>query len=322
MFSTNHGSVSPRATAVAAGTAAVAAATAVWVRRKAQRAQRDHPPIGSFVDVDAVRLHFVEHGEGSPIVLLHGNTVLLQDFIASGLFDRLAEGHRVIAFDRPGFGYSERPRDRLWTPSAQAALFERAFARLGIENPVVVGHSWGTLVALALAIEQPSSVRGLVLASGYYYPTARIDALLTAPVALPLLGDLMRYTVTPVFARMVFRKMVETMFTPLPVAARFFEQLSRELMLRPGQLRANAEDAAFMVPAAARFQSRYPDLRLPVRIFAGERDRVVSPRAHAARLHGELPDSELTVLPHAGHMVHYAASEQIAAAAASLSLDR
>ncbi|HRO59567.1 MAG TPA: alpha/beta hydrolase [Burkholderiaceae bacterium] len=319
MFSSKQGSVSPRATALAAGTAALAAATAVWVRRKAQRAQRDHPPIGSFVDVDGIRLHFVEHGEGSPIVLLHGNTVLLQDFIASGLFDRLADGHRVVAFDRPGFGFSERPRDRLWTPSAQAALLERAFARLDIENPVVVGHSWGTLVALALAIEHPSSVRGLVLASGYYYPTARIDALLTAPVALPVLGDVLRHTVTALFARMVFRKMVETMFTPLPVAARFFELLSRELMLRPGQLRANAEAAALMVPAAARFQPQYRDLRLPVRIFAGERDRVVSPRTHAARLHGELPHSELTVFPHAGHMVHYAAPEQIAAAAASLS---
>jgi len=310
--------MSTRGTALAAGTAALAAATAVWVRRKAQRAQRDHPPIGRFVEVDGVRLHFVERGEGPPIVLLHGNTVLLQDFIASGLFDRLADGHRVVAFDRPGFGYSERPRDRLWTPSAQAALFARAFARLGIAEPVVVGHSWGTLVALALALDEPASVRGLILASGYYYPSARVDALLTAPVALPVLGDLMRYTVTPVFARMVFRKMVEAMFTPLPVAAGFFELLSRELMLRPGQLRANAEDAAFMVPAAAKFRDRYRELRLPVHIFAGEQDLVVSPDAHAARLHAELPDSELTLLPDAGHMVHYAAPGQIAAAAASL----
>jgi hypothetical protein len=85
---------------------AVAAAFALWVRHRARRAERDHPPIGRFVEVDGVRLHHVERGEGSPVVLLHGNAVLLQDFIASGLVRRLAERHRVIVFDRPGYGFS------------------------------------------------------------------------------------------------------------------------------------------------------------------------------------------------------------------------
>ena len=117
---------------------------------------------------------------------------------------------------------------------------------------------------------------------------------------------------------MTFGKMAEAMFSPLPVAIRFLDILSRELMLRPVQLRANAEDAAFMVPAAARFQSRYHELRLPVSLFAGERDLIVSARAHTARLHEELAHSELTVLPDTGHMVHYAAPEQIVAAAAGM----
>ncbi|MFM0204898.1 alpha/beta hydrolase [Paraburkholderia fungorum] len=183
-----------------AAAAAVAAAGAVWVRYRAGNAERDNPPIGSVVEVDGVPLHYVDKGEGPAVVLLHGNAVLLQDFVGSGLIDRLAERHRVIAFDRPGFGYSGRPRDRLWTTQAQATLIQQALTLLGIEQPVVLGHSWGTLVALGMAVGAAADVRGLVLVSGYYYPTVRADVALAAPAALPVLGDVLRYTVSPLAA--------------------------------------------------------------------------------------------------------------------------
>ena len=179
--------ISSRAGVVTLAAVAGAAATALWVHAKARRAEHDNPPAGKFIYIDGVRLHYVVRGEGSPVLLLHGNTVTHADFQASGLIDRLARHHRVIAFDRPGFGHSSRPRDRLWTPSAQAALLRRALAGLGIHRPQVVGHSMGTMVALAMAMDYPADVSALVLVGGYYYPTVRIDALLTAPVALPVL---------------------------------------------------------------------------------------------------------------------------------------
>ena len=172
----------------ALGTAALAA-TAGWVARKANRAEQDHVPQGSFIQVDGVRLHYIERGRGAPVVLLHGNAVSAEDFVVSGLIDRLAQRYRVIAFDRPGFGHSERPRDRLWTPDAQAALLQKALSVLGIDRPVVLGHSWGTLVALALAVGEGANVRQLVLVSGYYFPSARLNVILAAPPAIPVIGD-------------------------------------------------------------------------------------------------------------------------------------
>ena len=97
------------------------------------------------------------------MVLIHGNGTLIQDFMVSGLVDGLSGHHRVIVFDRPGFGYSTRPRSRIWTPLAQAEVLQKALDQLGVEQPVVLGHSWGTLVAVALALQFPSRVRGLVL---------------------------------------------------------------------------------------------------------------------------------------------------------------
>src|SRR4051794_17915772 len=188
---------------------------------RASRAEREHRPPGHLLDVDGVRVHYIEQGEGSPVVLIHGNTVSHRDFVASGLIDRLALNHRVIAFDRPGFGHSSRPRDRLWTPEAQAALLHAALAELGVEQAVVRRHPMGSMVALALPLNHPEAVSRLVLLSGYYYPGLRIDALLTAPVALPVMGDVMRYTVTAVSARLMLNKLVTAMFAPNPVPSTF-----------------------------------------------------------------------------------------------------
>jgi len=303
------------------GVAAVAAATALWVRRKAAAAEREHPPMGRRIDVDGVGVHYVERGVGTPVVLLHGNTVSLADFAASGLLDRLARDHRVIAFDRPGFGHSERPRDRLWTPAAQAELLHAALVQLGVDRPAVVGHSMGTLVALALALNQPQQVRKLVLLSGYHYPNVRVDALLAAPVALPVLGDAMRYTVTALAARAAMNRVARGMFAPLEVPPEFFTAQSREMMLRPSQIGANAQDAAFMMPAAASLAPRYGELCMPVTIMAGADDRVVDPEAHSVRLHDDVASSELVVVPCCGHMVHYVACEEIAATLADHAMD-
>ena len=295
-----------------------AAATAAWVSRRARRAEQENPPVGRLLEIDGVVLHCVERGEGPPVVLIHGNTVSHRDFEASGLMARLALNHRVVAFDRPGFGHSSRPRDRLWRPTAQAALLNAALAQLGVERPVIVGHSMGSMLALAMALDYPEDVQGLVLLGGYYYPGVRVDALLTAPVALPVIGDVMRYTVTALSGRLLLKTLVRAMFAPKDVPTAFFPMLSREMMLRPVQIRANAEDAAFMIGQASASSDRHQELRMPVAIIAGSEDRVIDPQEHSVRLHDELQQSTLTLVQGAGHMVHYAAIDEVVAAIDSM----
>jgi len=187
-------------------TAAVLGGAALLTHARARRAERQQPPRGRFLDLDGVRLHYLERGDGAPIVLLHGNGTMIEDWEISGVLDLAAERHRVIAFDRPGFGYSARPRRRIWTPAEQAELLSQALKRLGVNRPVVVGHSWGTLVALSLALDHPDEVRGLVLLSGYYFPTTRADVPLLSPPAIPIIGDVMRYTASPLLGRALARK--------------------------------------------------------------------------------------------------------------------
>src|SRR5215203_3717420 len=290
---------------------AASAAAATYAVIHARAAEPKTPPAGCFVDVNTVRRHYIEQGQGDPVVLIHGNGTLIQDFTVSGLVDGLSKRHRVIVFDRPGFGYSTRPRSRIWTPIAQAELLMKAFDQLGVDQPMVLGHSWGTLVAVALGLQFPSRVRGLVLASGYYFPTARWDVPVLSPPAIPVIGDVMRYTVSLLLGRLLLPRIIRRMFEPAPVPERFERLFPKEMMLRPSQLRASAADTALMVPAATELQSRYRELKSPVMIVTGADDKIADVGRQSERLHKELSGSELIALPGLGHMVHHLAPDQV-----------
>ncbi|AWN40458.1 alpha/beta fold hydrolase [Methylobacterium durans] len=292
------------------GSAAALGAAALYTVAKTREAEHRYPPIGRFMSVNGVRLHYIERGQGEPVVLIHGNGTLAEDFVISGIVDELAKRYRVIIIDRPGYGYSERPRG-LWTPRAHATLFQTALERLGVSRAVVLGHSWGSLVAVALALQAPQIARSLVLASGYYYPTLRADVLLFSPPAIPVVGDVMRYTVSPLLGRVLLPGLSKAMFAPVEVPERFDLLFPKALMLRPSQLRASAEDAALMTPVTVELREHYRKLRLPVVIITGADDQIADVGRQSERLHRELPDSEFIVVPGMGHMIHHLAPKRV-----------
>ncbi|MDQ1902265.1 alpha/beta hydrolase [Paracoccus sp. WLY502] len=293
--------------------AGVLAATAVVNHQLARRAERRNPPVGQFIEVDGIRLHYLERGEGSPLVLLHGNGSMIQDFVSSGLVDLAARRHRVIVFDRPGYGHSPRPRGRVWSPQAQADLFQAALGRLGVSQAVILGHSWGASVALAMALNHPQMVRGLVLASGYYFPTARVDMALLSGPAVPLLGDVARHTVAPIASRLIWPLLMRKIFGPAPVPEKF-RAFPEEMAVRPSQIRAEAAESALLIPSAAAMCKDYASLTMPVAIVAGAQDRLIDPAAQSQRLHQAIAQSSLHLVPGCGHMVHQTSPGAVMAA--------
>ena len=300
---------------VVASAVAIAALAAIAVvnRHLAKKAEHDNPPAGRFLELNGVRLHYVERGSGEPLVLLHGNGSMIQDFESSGLIDLAAKNYRVIVFDRPGFGHSDRPRNVVWTPDAQAELIKHALARLGVSNAIVLGHSWGASVAVALALKYPDFVRGLVLASGYYFPTARPDVVAMSAPSLPLIGDILSYTLSPLISRAMWPVMMTKIFGPRSVPKKY-KAFPKEMALRPSQIRASAAESALMIPDAFRFRSQYADLKMPVVIIAGEQDRLIDIDAQSARLHSDISQSRFNRVAGNGHMIQQTATDQVMSA--------
>jgi pimeloyl-ACP methyl ester carboxylesterase len=314
-----RGSTQSRLGTILAASAAALAAAAVYNTYRARKVEHDHPPAGQFVTVDGVRLHYLEKGEGPPVVLIHGNVVTAEDYVWSGVFDRVARNHRVITIDRPGFGYSDRPQGSLWTAAHQADLLAQALDRLDIDQAVVVGHSWGTLVALELALRFPAAVSGLVLLAGYYGPSVRADVPLVAPPAIPGIGDVLRYTISPLLGAALLPLNLKAMFAPLEVPERFRQEFPHGFPVRPGQIRAESQDAVTMVPAVVGMAERVRDLHIPVTIMAGTKDRIVDHESHAKWFQEQIPGSDLRLVPGAGHMFHYAVPDQVAEAIEAVS---
>jgi pimeloyl-ACP methyl ester carboxylesterase len=294
----------------AAVTVGALAVTALITQHLAKKAETENPATGQFLEVNGVRLHYVERGSGDALILLHGNGSMIEDFETSGLIDLAANNHRVIVFDRPGFGHSARPRDVTWTPDAQAKLFKGALEQLGVARAVVLGHSWGASVAVALALRFPETVSGLVLASGYYYPTMRPDVVAMSTPAVPFVGDILSYTLSPVISRLMWPIMMTKIFGPRSVPVKF-SSFPKEMALRPSQIRASASESALMIPDAFQFHDRYAELKMPVVIIAGENDRIVDIETQSARLHDDVKQSKFHRVPDSGHMIHQTATDHV-----------
>ena len=144
----------------------------------------------------------------------------------------------------------------------------------GVSETLVLGHSWGASVAVALALKYPALVQGLVLASGYYYPTVRPDVLALSAPAVPFFGDVLRYTLAPIVSRLMWPLLMAKIFGPELVPHKF-GRFPKGMALRPSQIRASAAELALMVPDAFDFRNEYGNLKMPVVIVAGEQDRLV-----------------------------------------------
>ena len=287
--------------------------------RAEARAEARWPPVGQFTEVDGTRVHYVQQGAGPDLVLLHGAGGNLRDFTFS-MMDRLSQDYRVTAFDRPGLGYTGRVLDSFArpfnadaeSPQQQAALLSRAARQIGVEAPVVLGHSYGGAVAMAWGLDHPA--RALVIVSGAIMPWPGglgaqyrvIGSALGGAVVPPLLTA----TVTPMNTHGIAR----SIFEPQAVPEGYLAHVGPGLSLRRGTLRANARQVNSLRPHLVSMSARYPELMVPVEMIHGDVDTIVGLSVHARQALPLLPDAALTVLEGIGHMPHHAREGAVAEA--------
>ncbi len=284
-------------------------------------AERRVPPLGSFLEVDGERLHLIDTGPADldlpPVVLIHGASVNLLD-MHMALGGRLAENRRVIVIDRPGRGYSSRPADGAKL-TAQARLIRAAVVSLGVEQPIIVGHSLGAAVALRYAIDFDDEVAGLGFLSGVSHEWPGGVAWYNNVSGWPIVGFAFRRLVLPLYAPIAARRAVEKSFRPDDAPANYFDEAGLELLFRAGDFRANAADLRALKDEVRAMRPHYADLQVPTVIMTGLADPTVSPRLHSFPLAQELPNAKLITFPGRGHALHHAEAEAIVEAINALS---
>ncbi len=272
-----------------------------------------YPPEGTYVNARGADLHYVERfpdpnnaKPGAPaIVLIHGASANLNDQLAAIANPLAIRGHRVILFDRPGHGFSGRGPEDADKPAVQAAMIREALDELGIEKPVILGHSWGGAVAAAFAADHGDAASAVVVLSGATHPWGGTTTWYNTLAAAPVIGPLVRYTAISVVGPMLLPDAVKSNFAPNEPVADYVERAAIPLLFRPDTFLANALDSIGLSDDLARQAERYPSITVPLLIITGDADRTVSKRIHSDALHRDVPSSELLVLEGVGHMPHH-----------------
>ncbi len=285
--------------------------------RAVARINAAHPPTGAFVSVKGEDVHFIEAGEGPPVILLHGAGGNSRDFTHGGMLANLAKSYRVIAFDRPGSGHTTRRAKGLHDPRRQAELLAEAAAALGAENPIVVGHSLGGPVAIAWAMSR--EVRGAVLLGAVAMKRRDAESLLYTTADTPVIGHLLATAAPLMFRADYITRSVAGVFAPQPAPASYAADLGAALATRPATARATAADRVRVWPLLEEMSARYPEIAAPFEVITGDRDASVPPEVHSFPLAELLPNARVTVLEGIGHMPHHARPDALEAALARLS---
>jgi pimeloyl-ACP methyl ester carboxylesterase len=298
---------------------------AVWTWLSAASAVSRHPPQGVFVPVAGGRLHVRDMGpRNAPaektIVMIHGascNHLALTLPLAEPL---LAAGYRVIAIDRPGHGYSDRPggRDDA-SPARQAALIGEAMTAIGAPRAIVLAHSFAGAIGTTLAMDAPDRVAGLLLLAPATHPWPGGIAWYYHPGSWPGIDVLFSHTLPVAGFALTAQAGVAEVFKPQTPPSDYIDATALPLMLRPANFRANAQDVAGLLAHVKARAGRYGAIGQPVTIISGDADTVVSTQIHSRALAAELPDGQLIVLPGVGHVPHHADTTRVISEALALS---
>jgi len=284
--------------------AAALIAFALFTRWTARRIEEALPPQGRFVEVSGVRFHVHEQGSGPALLLIHGLAGQMRHY-TYGVAGRLARHYRVVTVDRPGSGYSERDSAMPADLSAQAKATAALIDKLQLGRTFVVGHSLGGAVALALALEHPQHVAGLALVAPLTHlpeggkPPAAFRAL---TIATPWLRTLFAWTLAVPASIAGRRAVLEQVFGPEPVPHDFATRGGGLLALRPSHFIAASVDLQAVPARLPALVERYAELKVPVDILYGRKDRILDWQTHGESLAGKVKGARLTLVD-GGHML-------------------
>lgn len=284
--------------------------SAPQIRRRSRAiAHRLAPPLRRLETlVDGRRVHALERpararravaAPAPAVILIHGAGLDHRDWTFDFL-SRIDPRRRVLVFDRPGFGRSERPNGfSAALPSVQARHLRHAAVALGVRRAVVVGHSWGGAVAMAWGLDAPQSVQGVVSLAGAVAPwsfasTLRNGARMRERAMTALQAGGQRRALEETFA---------TAFAPAAAPRGYLAHIAPSSSSQV--IAATLSDLSTINGALALMTPRYRSFDRPVELIYGDQDEILRLDEQGVAAANLLPEARLSILRGRGHMVHH-----------------
>jgi pimeloyl-ACP methyl ester carboxylesterase len=277
----------------------------------AARAERMVPASGNFVDIGGNRIHYLEAGEGRPIVFVHGLGGQLHHFRHS-MFPMLT-GYRLIALDRPGSGYSVRAAGATARLPEQAEVIAKFIEALGLEKPLLVGHSLGGAVALTVALNHPDAISGIVALAPLTHMEDEIRAEFKSLYITSRLKRWLIAQTTAVPASLKYaRQTLDFVFSPQQWPEDYIIAGGGMLGLRPSHIYATASDIVAIEKDLGEIAARYGEIRMPSALMFGTADRVLDHKRHGLPMREKIAGLDFDLADGQGHMLQFMARERVA----------
>ncbi len=290
----------------------VGGALALFSAALTRQVEASLPPQGRFVDVDGNRIHYLDVGSGPAIVMVHGLGGQMANFTYA-LVDRLKDRFRVVVMERPGAGYSDRAPGASARLGVQAAVVAGVIAKLGLERPLLVGHSLGGALSLAVALQHPETISGLALLSPLTQPQEAIPvAFRVLAIRSPLLRRLIAWTLATPMTMATGRTLLAEVFGPEAPPADYATRGGGLLGLRPRAFYSTSTDLMAVAEDLPGFAARYGGLKLPVGVLFGTDDRVLDAAVHGRVMSAQVPGLVYEEIAGAGHMIPVTRSAEVA----------
>ena len=285
------------------------------------RITAQHPPQGSFVQLEGGRIHLVDLMptgnlvNGAPrgtILLLHGASGNQADMMQPLGAPLAAAGFRVIAPDRPGHGWSDRFEgpDQA-SPARQAVIIRAALDKIGVKQAIVVGHSLAGAMASNFAIDHKDFTQGLGLISAVTHPWPGGIAAYYHLASTPYIGWFFTHTIALPAGLLTMPSAIKEVFAPQIPPSDFIEATGVKMVLRPEEFRANAQDVDALYDYIVVQSKRMHEITAPTGIIAGDKDSVVFTTIHSVNTEREVKGATLKILPEMGHSPHHSATAEV-----------
>ncbi|MGB0921188.1 MAG: alpha/beta fold hydrolase [Alphaproteobacteria bacterium] len=272
-----------------------------------RKVRKANPPLMDLIDVGDEQVHAYVMGAdkpGTPIVLIHGASGNIRDQV-TGMMAGLAKDRPVIAFDRPGFGWSSRPKGVWVDPGQQAAQLREALIKLGYEKAIIVGHSYGGSLALAWAVDAPQTVAGVVSLAGAVQPYPTNTATYRKLLGVPLIGGLFAHLIAPWAGPLIADKAMNGTFWPEQPPENYAEDIGIGMLFQPTTFRFDAQDVRNLNGWLTQNAKRWRQINVPVLAIHGNRDPITGYKINSIPLVDQVAQGRFVKLPGAGHLPHH-----------------
>ena len=285
--------------------------SAIFTRLTSRKIKRSIPKFGKTTVLQDAEIHWYESGQGEPIIMLHGLAGNLRNFTYA-LVGKLDQEYRVIAIDRAGCGWSTRSKSECATLQEQARIISEFIDKEQIKRPLIVGHSLGGAIALALALEYKNKISGLALICPATQVIDKIpDMFKSLNISSPLIRFFVAHTFSSLIGILTRKETFKVAFAPEMICDDFSIKGGGDFALSSEAFIRTSEDLIFAQSSAPSLVGREKELEVYTEVLFGEDDEILDAKLHGEKF-SQLSGSKLTMLPGKGHMLPLTIPDQCA----------